>query len=720
MDLLPAGTQHSTLFDCLPLLTMSGSAKQRPSSSRILSISMGNILIITVLLISSLISVSASQVFLPKSKLLGGGDGTYCPLSSSWHRFRGGAVESIDIHDTHVSSSDQSVAPKTTEELESSTISTSTITVEDNNAQTLDDHDEMMYATIGVFNIPGTANRNKESIILLSCNKNSEEDDELQKVSYEKWGVVHSSENGHDANYDDDLVLAEISGCLCHGIVINLSQPQICLEEDDADGVAFQQYLDDMLLCVAEGIIRRMKGTQRISIPITLTFDKEVAIGEENHLNNIECVKENAKEYVQGYMERAFCLLWNQLQQTDSSSILDQCKTTVSVSHQSSKLDTATEMAKDLLQDSSSEVKKQNIVPRSLFGVLSKQVFNEIHNRRVVHNNVSAEWKKLSEDYRQDVIRIGDDSEMQKPLKQPISAVLKQKVESLMAMAFVDAEELLLDMEHKMDSAFLEFSEDEISKDPMPNFGSDADAIVNTMSASFYALLAEQDDITETESEWVNEQRIEALKQVVGTGIHRLFHIHLQNLRDHFGRQYEYMLGKSPIDNFGIEGQYSEKDKYDWNQRRQEATRQAEEGFRKAAFGSIPRICQHPGGELCNEVVGMYTCVEALRGLLEDIYEVTVARGLEEEEWQDIMSTGVEDTSNDGASRSSKSRVGLRQVIKNMKARVRRRGPAKWYERWALKALVIGVNYIQGWIVLQALRREARKRDLDMPKFPLF
>ena len=144
---------------------------------------MGNILIISLLLISPLISaVSASQVFLPKSKLLGG-DGTYHPLSSSWHRFRGGAdtnyftgVESIDIHHTHVSSSDQSVVPNTIEELESSTISTSTIEVEDNIAQTLlDDNDEMMYATIGVFNVPGTANRNKENIILLGCNKNFED-----------------------------------------------------------------------------------------------------------------------------------------------------------------------------------------------------------------------------------------------------------------------------------------------------------------------------------------------------------------------------------------------------------------------------------------------------------------------------------------------------------------------------------------------------------------
>ena len=68
----------------------------------------------------------------------------------------------------------------------------------------------------------------------------------------------------------------------------------------------------------------------------------------------------------------------------------------------------------------------------------------------------------------------------------------------------------------------------------------------------------------------------------------------------------------------------------------------------------------------------------------------------------------------------SKSRVGLRQLIKNLKAKLRKRGPAKWYERLVLKVLVIGVNYVQGWMLLRALRRDAMERDLAMPKFPLF
>ena len=169
-------------------------------------------------------------------------------------------------------------------------------------------------------------------------------------------------------------------------------------------------------------------------------------------------------------------------------------------------------------------------------------------------------------------------------------------------------------------------------------------------------------------------------------------------------------------DDFDTEGS-SPKDQHTGKSQRQNAARQAEEGFMKAAFGSIPKICQHPEGELCDELGVIYSCVEALRGLLEDLYEVTSTRGLEEEEWEDIMGASVED-SNDVE--QIKSRVGLRQLIKNMKAKMQKRGPAKWYERFAAKVFVIGVNYIQGWIVLQALRREATKRDIAMPKFPLF
>ena len=201
-----------------------------------------------------------------------------------------------------------------------------------------------------------------------------------------------------------------------------------------------------------------------------------------------------------------------------------------------------------------------------------------------------------------------------------------------------------------------------------------------------------------------SDQRTQALKQLVGNGIYRLFHLHLQCLRDYFGHYYEIMLDDSTT-----------VSAHNWNLRRSKAARYAQEQFTKAAVGSIPQICTHPYGEFCEDFVGMFSSTEALRGLLEDMEEVTVTRDIEETEWRDIMG-GLQDE----ALAISHSRLGLRQLIKRMRTKVMRRGPAKWYERLAAKALVIGINYVQGWLMLQALRREAKKRDTEMPKFPLF
>ena len=204
-------------------------------------------------------------------------------------------------------------------------------------------------------------------------------------------------------------------------------------------------------------------------------------------------------------------------------------------------------------------------------------------------------------------------------------------------------------------------------------------------------------------------------------GVHRLFHLHLQGLRDHFGRLYEDALSDGPAVAAG-------GDMRDWDTRRRDAARDAHEGFERAAYASIPRICRHPDGELCDDVelMGLFGggYVEAVRGLLEDMHDATTIRGLDERGgWDDDFVAGGDggDAIDDARRpRGIKARVGLRQVVKRIKARVQTRGPARWYERLAAKVFVVGVNYVQGWIVLQSLRREARRRDLAMPKFPLF
>lgn len=203
------------------------------------------------------------------------------------------------------------------------------------------------------------------------------------------------------------------------------------------------------------------------------------------------------------------------------------------------------------------------------------------------------------------------------------------------------------------------------------------------------------------------------MEQVASTRMQRLYHSHLQNLRDHYGRMYE-----SALDEFST----SKGGNKSFELERREAARRAEEGFTQSAFDSIPQMCRHPDGELCEEMSTVYSCVESLRGLLEDMYEITSSRMLDEEEWDDIMDADVESVAADKGSKTGlfKQKIGLRQLIKKIREERQKRGPAKWYERWAGKLLIIGLNYIQGWLALQTLRREARKRDQDMPKFPLF
>ena len=43
-----------------------------------------------------------------------------------------------------------------------------------------------------------------------------------------------------------------------------------------------------------------------------------------------------------------------------------------------------------------------------------------------------------------------------------------------------------------------------------------------------------------------------------------------------------------------------------------------------------------------------------------------------------------------------------------------------WYKKLVARALMLGVNYGQGWLALQGIKRAARERDENLPKFPLF
>ena len=363
------------------------------------------------------------------------------------------------------------------------------------------DDNEMQYATIGILNISTT---HGDNTIFLSFNYKDDQDHQIN----EKWGVRETAPiesiilpNGyHDVN---DLVLAEVYGCLCHGIVINLPEMMMFGSPDNDS-----RHLDDMLLCVARGILRRLKGRQQITIPLFIVLDRVEA----------DCQDPDAAiattNYIQTYLERALCQLWVQLVGMPGDSILEQCNVVVSFSSSSaSEKKTAGELAKRILdQDSAYD----NIVPRSLFITLCKQMYKEIHKGWLPLSDSlkevpTTEWKMLYLDDSTTTLakNSGADenleldvaTESKKSEAHPSSSDFRQKVQSVMALAFADAEEDLQDMENKMDEAFLDSSGE---SNPMPDFVSDADALLSVVSEFFRPFLDENELISESDREWAN------------------------------------------------------------------------------------------------------------------------------------------------------------------------------------------------------------------------
>lgn len=125
------------------------------------------------------------------------------------------------------------------------------------------------------------------------------------------------------------------------------------------------------------------------------------------------------------------------------------------------------------------------------------------------------------------------------------------------------------------------------------------------------------------------------------------------------------------------------------------------EGFRVAARNAIPQILK--GGRF-EEFGSKYLFDAVLDGLIRDMMHATSSAQTIEEEWASV------NNDNDGINTDDES-GGIKR---------RRRGPVKWYEKLAARALVIGVNYIQGWLALQGIRKAASERDKLMPKFPIF
>lgn len=158
--------------------------------------------------------------------------------------------------------------------------------------------------------------------------------------------------------------------------------------------------------------------------------------------------------------------------------------------------------------------------------------------------------------------------------------------------------------------------------------------------------------------------------------LQRLYKDQLQTLRNFYGKRYETTLESHPDD----EGEWTTAAEY------------ATQGFQAAAKHAVPALCR-VNGELADYSASGFDHVNLLQGLIKDMMEATQLK-------KDEQSLAFEDDEDEVSMKT-------------------RRVP-RWLEKLAARVFVLGVNYFQGWLAWQGVKRAALERDRNMPKFPLF
>ena len=197
------------------------------------------------------------------------------------------------------------------------------------------------------------------------------------------------------------------------------------------------------------------------------------------------------------------------------------------------------------------------------------------------------------------------------------------------------------------------------------------DGIPMNFAASAHAVL----DQLRRDVEDLADVAVASVQEQVGQRMKYLFDQHMQGLRDFHGSLYERLLDE-----------YADRPET-WSKHAATVT----EGFRRLAQESVPMLTRQ--GEIFRDMDLDY--VSALQGLIADMMEATEMR--QEETF---------DEDEDDIAVDSKPSLGKKL-------------PA-WARKLAARALVLGVNYVQGWLAWQGIQRAALERERNMPKFPLF
>ncbi|MGK3741631.1 MAG: hypothetical protein ACI90V_008484 [Bacillariaceae sp.] len=274
-------------------------------------------------------------------------------------------------------------------------------------------------------------------------------------------------------------------------------------------------------------------------------------------------------------------------------------------------------------------------------------------------------------------------------------------VEDIMATA----RRRLEDLETKMQEIFLvdessPSSSSSLPFNPMPilEFGSLVKDILDT---------TEKQLREETTDNMSDSFRRGIIKGIV-VEVQRLYIDQLQALRNYYGQRYEAILDeeiddeKNDVDEAAVER--------GWAIAAEHMTTAFQAAAENAAvpvkYRSIV-VNDSNNDDVKNNHrrgVSSFDHIDALQGLIRDMMEATERRKND----QSIASMLLEEEEDDDEGSTSTN------------TRKRKRRVPKWLERIAARTFVFGVNYFQGWLAWQGIRRAAIERDRNQPKFPLF
>jgi hypothetical protein len=173
-----------------------------------------------------------------------------------------------------------------------------------------------------------------------------------------------------------------------------------------------------------------------------------------------------------------------------------------------------------------------------------------------------------------------------------------------------------------------------------------------------------------------------------------LYEDQIRSLRNYYGQRYEDVLLKSSM--------LSNREKAE-RQNADAAQRMLQE-FQVAAKNAIPRLDSSlMGGE---DISLLFNYSKDLQGLIQDMMDAT-ERVQDDKDLTALLQSDVDDDEK-GDRRGRFFLPGRNIQI------------PKWVERIAARALVFGVNYVQGWLAWQGIKHAALEREKKQPKFPLF